>query len=296
MLQAIRRRIQREGVLRALKVTAVTLLPRVKAIDTAIAYQEFIKRHRRLPQRRLYFNDYLFQVRTSGALLAPEVRRTSDKYLVKEYVSDVIGTQFNVPTLKILHTRNEILSYDFPEKCCVKPTHSSGYVFLRHAGEPVPRKALCDWLAMDYYAETRIGCYKNLEPKVIVEPLLTFNGAAPADYKIFCWHGRPTVIQVDMDRQSVHRRALFTTAWEELPFTIQYPRSNEDTPRPSNLDAMLDAAAQLSRPFEFVRVDLYTDGTRFFVGELTHCPSGATKPFVPRSAEYEHSHLFFSPG
>ena len=52
-------------------------------------------------------------------------------------------------------------------------------------------------------------------------------------------------------------------------------------------------ARALSAPFSFVRIDLYTDGQRVLVGEITNCSANAGAPFLPRTAEQQASKLMF---
>jgi hypothetical protein len=133
-----------------------------------------------------------------------------------------------------------------------------------------------------------------LAPKIIVEPIL-FDDANLMDYKFFCYRGEPRLIQVDLDRATAHKRALFDTHWNALGYSIVYPTPSHPVPRPTNLTEMLDAAARLSADFDLIRVDLYTDGERFHVGELTNCPGSAIKQFVPPEAEEPASRLLFDP-
>jgi TupA-like ATPgrasp len=61
-----------------------------------------------------------------------------------------------------------------------------------------------------------------------------------------------------------------------MPFTIHYPRSRRNVEKPKNLERMLEVARLLSRHFNFVRVDLYSNGEECLVGGITNCPGGAS--------------------
>jgi hypothetical protein len=165
-------------------------------------------------------------------------------------------------------------------------------VILRRAGEPVDRERVKGWFAIDYYRLNREANYKGLHPKVIVEPLL-FGDSNVMDYKIFCWRGVPKMVQVDVDRYIDHRRKYFDAAWNELDFSLIYPRTDKLIERPANLDRMLDVAARLAAGFSFVRIDIYSDGASCLVGEITHCAEGAGGRFVPPQAEATASKLIF---
>ena len=47
-----------------------------------------------------------------------------------------------------------------------------------------------------------------------------------------------------------------------------------DFPRPHNLDKAIEYVEKLSKPFKFVRTDLYLCGDEIYFGELTFTPAG----------------------
>jgi hypothetical protein len=211
---------------------------------------------------------------------------------VQQFVKEQIGDEYNVPTIAVLRSAAEVDAFDFPADCCIKPTHASGQVILRRDGAPIDREQMKRWFAINYYRHGREWNYRALEPKVIVEPLI-FGSTNVEDFKIFCFNGEPRLIQVDIDRHVNHTRKFFDVNWNEQDFSIIYPRSAAEFPRPSTLEKMLAAARTLSAPFSFVRIDLYSDGEKVLVGEITNCSENAGGWFVPRSAERQASELMF---
>jgi len=267
-------------------------LPHTRFFDNLYHRILFLQRHRRLPKDQMLWNDVWFRIKTSGEIESPLRIYVSDKEHVKEYVRQTIGDRYNVPTIAVLRSPAEVDAYDFPADCCIKPTHASGQVILRKDGSPVDRERIKRWFGIDYYRFGREWNYKGLEPKVIVEPLI-FGGTNVEDFKIFCWKGEPRLIQVDIDRYINHTRKFFDVDWNEQDFSIIYPRSTADFPRPASLEKMLAAARKLSEPFSMVRIDLYSDGEQVLVGEVTNCSENAGGYFVPRSAEERASKLMF---
>ena len=268
-------------------------LPRNRVGDWLFHSLLFLKHHRRLPSRQRLWNDVLFHLKTSKEILDPLRVYVSDKEHLKEYVRSTVGERYNVPTLAILRSAAEIDSFDFPANCCIKPTHASSRVILRVDGEPVNRERIKKWLTFNYYHLGREINYRDLEPKVIVEPLI-FGRSNVDDFKIFCWHGVPKFIQQDFDRHTRHTRKIFDTDWNEQDFSIIYPRASAAAPRPATLEEMLSVARAISAPFSFVRVDLYTDNQSVLVGEITNCSANAGGFFLPRSAELRASARMFA--
>ena len=175
----------------------------------------------------------------------------------------------------------------------VKPAHLSGPV-LFHTGpyKAIDRDPLYKWLHKERYTTTREANYRYLRPKVVVEEFFSEDGVSvPKDYKLFCFHGVPKMIQVDDGRFHRHTRNFYDVRWKRLPVTYLYPAGPEDE-EPPLLEDMLSVASRLASEFSFVRVDLYASRTRVYVGELTFCPEGANAPFLPDAADIELAKLF----
>jgi hypothetical protein len=268
-------------------------LPRNRPGDWLYHLLLFLKHHHRLPSRRPLWNDVLFHLKTSREMLDPLRVYVSDKEHLKEYVRNTVGDKYNVPTLAVLRSAADIDSFDFPANCCIKPTHASSRVILRVDNAPVDRERIKRWLTFNYYHLGREINYRDLEPKVIVEPLI-FGRTNVEDFKIFCWHGVPKFVQQDFDRHTRHTRKIFDIDWNEQDFSIIYPRASAPAPRPATLQEMLNVARAISAPFSFVRVDLYTDDQSVLVGEITNCSANAGGFFLPRSAELHASERMFA--
>ena len=268
----------------ALDRALVRAFPHTRLGDRLFSLMEFIKFHNRLPSSAATYNDVLYRIKTTDEILDPLRVFVSDKEFVKLYVKAVVGDEYNVPTIDIIRSATALDAYVFPATCVIKPTHASGRVVFRRGGEPIDREELRSWFSFNYYRINREANYKLLEPKIIVEPLV-FGSSNVEDYKIFCVEGKPRLIQVDVDRHVAHKRKYLDADWRELDFSIKYPRTEKALPRPGNLSEMLSIAAELSKRFWFVRVDLYSDGSQALVGELTHCADGAGGKFIPAAAE-----------
>jgi hypothetical protein len=269
-----------------------SVLPRNRLGDNLYHRLLFLRKHRRAPGEQMLWNDVLYRLKTSTEIRDPLRVLVSDKEHVKQYIRDAVGDEFNVPTLAVLRSPGEVDAFDFPPRCCIKPTHASGHVILRRQGEPVDRSRIRGWFGLDYYRAGREVNYRGLQPKVIVEPLI-FDSTNVEDFKVFCWKGVPKLVQQDFDRYTRHTRKYFDVDWNEQDFSIIYPRSSAPSPRPGTLPIMLDVARRLSAPFSFIRIDLYTDARSVLVGEITNCSENAGGVFLPRSAEKRASKILF---
>lgn len=273
----------------------IKIMPRNRLGDVFFSFINFVIQHKRLPSKQLIFNDYLYRIKTTDEILNPLRVFVSDKEFVKVYIKSIIGERYNVPTIAILNTIEEVKRFDFPSQCCIKPTHASGKAILRKKGESIDLSEIEKWFFINYYDNGREANYKMLKPKVIVEPLI-FDKSDIQDYKFFCYNGKASIVQVDIDRHSNHKRKFLDTKWNELDFSILYPKTSSCIPKPENFDEMVEVAETLSQKFSFIRVDLYSNGTRLYVGELTNCHGNASEKFIPLSSELSASQLIFHYG
>lgn len=269
------------------------LLPENRFGDNVVALITFLRAHKRLPTDKLILNDFLYRIKTTDEIINPLRVFISDKEFVKIFVKAVVGDQYNVPTIKVLHTFEEVEKYAFPSDCCIKPTHLCGEVILRRNNSVVDYAKIDQWFKNSHYQVNREANYKTLKHKVIVEPLV-FGSDNPNDYKFLCFNGRPGLIQVDIDRYGDHTRNYYDPEWNKMPFTLISNSIRDVTiDRPKNFDQMLTVARDLSSHFNLVRIDLYSNGEECVVGEITNCHGNAWERFTPDSAELVASNMIF---
>ena len=74
--------------------------------------------------------------------------------------------------------------------------------------------------------------------------------------------------------------------WELMPFGKELPHNPDiKVEKPYAFEEMKKIAADLSKPFSYVRVDLYQVSGKVYFGELTFFPAGGAPDFVPK--EYD---------
>ena len=265
--------------------------------DREFGRRRFVRSHGRQPEphnpERL--SDYLYRIKTDGSLLDPLCQFVTDKEFAKLYIESVVGSSYLPETYRILRNAHDIEAF-VPNRvpCVVKPTHLSGAaLFHTHPNDIIDRSLLREWLSESYYRRTREANYRYLRPKIIVEEFLSEDGfSVPKDYKLFCFHGVPKLIQVVGGRLEGLTRNLYDTNWHRIPIHWHYPPAEEEDGRPESLEEMLEIASQLSSRFSFVRVDLYAISTNVRVGELTFCLGAANEVMLPPAADIELAKLF----
>lgn len=283
-LSRVWRRLRRRLILDLLRYPA-RWAPYTDRGDRLAHWLTFFRQHDRFPSRRMLFNDVLYRIKIGLELVRPERTFTSDKELVKHYVTGVAGTEHIVPTLAVLRTPEEVRAFDFPVPCVVKPTNGSGGVHFVTEDTPPDRETMIGYLSENYYYVHRERNYRALTPKLIVEPLL-FNGDAVNEYKIFCWNGEPRCVLFVTDRNREFSRRVLDTEWREFGVKLSpFGVTTAEPERPEELERMFELARKLSAPFTLVRVDFYVENGRILLGELTHLHSGANEKFKDLETE-----------
>ena len=269
------------------------LLPKNRLGDKIYSFINFIFKQGRFPTNKMLFNDVIYRLKTGDEILNPLRIFTQDKEYSKIYVKFMVGEEFCVPTIKIFKKYEDVADYNFPSECCIKPTHSSGRFILRTNDSKIDYNKIKKWFSENYYFRAREVQYRFLTPKVIVEPLL-FGDSNIRDYRFWCYKNKPKLIMVDCEPKhslQIKKRTFFDLKWNEQTFKLGY--NKETVPKPSNLEQMISIAEKLSSDFDFIRVDIFSNGTKCFVGEITHIHANASQKFIPTSDEKIVSKIIF---
>lgn len=202
--------------------------------------------------------------------------KIADKVEVRNFVSSRIGEQYLIPVIQVFNSVDDIEWSKLPNQFVLKCTHDSGTTVVCSNKEKLSIEEatylLKNRMAKNYYYLHREFCYKNIKPRVICEAFISADGTSvPIDYKFFCFHGVPKIIQVDTNRFTDHGRIMMYPDWSTAPFhsSIKYFKQDLKVDKPDNLEEMLDIAVKLSKDFKFIRVDLYSVNNKIYFGELT---------------------------
>jgi hypothetical protein len=230
----------------------------------------------------------------------------ADKARVKEIVSSKLGDEWVTPNLFLGEKLPARQDRNWPVPYVIKATHRCGaniFVTVADDGSGLvscrdedghdlfggPRheldwqsidKLTRRWLARPYGRSIGEWAYLEIEPRLIVEPIIG-NGAAPTDYKCMVFGGRVEFVQVIRNRFTGAVRSIYDRDWRLLPFTMLEPLCLEETPRPESLDEMMRAAEILAAGFPFARIDFYEIGGRPRFGEVTFYHQSGFGVFTP---------------
>lgn len=211
----------------------------------------------------------------------PEYVKMVDKYEAKKYVANIIGYEYIIPTLGIWNDFEEIDFENLPNQFVLKPTHTSGDIFIckdkSKINYKILKKQVNKWLKKNYYYVHREWPYKNVKPRIIAEQYMEDESGELMDYKIYAFNGKCDYVMVCFDRMKNETKFFYyNDKWElQKDFSKDGKKYGDEIKihKPIHLDKMFSLAKDLSKNIPFVRVDFYEVKEKIFFGELTFFPS-----------------------
>lgn len=268
-----------------------------------LALPKFIKKHQRWPRfiasHQATFEDYVFR-RMTGPF-TPYEELCVDKEeakIIASTLSPGIRAPLPISVLPLTPetTLEEVGVFLYPyvgKNLVAKPTHTSGgVVFLGTGDLPtiIQQTFVMHQLARrNYFLNEYEVQYMKLKPKIMVEECLpstvSFGKGGmryhpPPDFRFYASRGKVHFCQYDEGRFADHRQALFTVP-EHRQIIIRdlFPLPDLLPEKPAHWDKLIQTASELSKPFDFVRVDLYDLPEGVYFSEFTFTPNATLFPF-----------------
>ena len=219
----------------------------------------------------------------------PEYTRMVDKIEAKNYVANIIGEKYIIPTLAVYDRPENIDFNSLPNQFVLKTTHGGGgqavVICKDKSTFNIKRAIEVLSVAMDsdisrLYKEYP---YKDVPRRIIVEPYMSNDGRELEDYKIHNFNGVPRLILVCRNRFSgVMIDDFYSTQWELMDIHRPgHPTSKSPMTKPDQLDELLELARKLAGEIPFLRTDFYIINGNVFFGELTFYPASGLSKFEP---------------
>lgn len=194
----------------------------------------------------------------------PEYTKMVDKYLVKDYVANIIGDEYIIPTLGVYDNFHDINFEKLPNQFVLKCTHDSGSTIVCKNKKEINfsevKQKINRALKQNFFYQGREWPYKYVKPRIIIEKYMVDESREELkDYKFFCFNGKVRFFKVDFNRFIKHRANYYDTSLNLLPFgeEICPPDMDKKIDIPNNVNHMIDLAEILSKNTSFVRVDFY---------------------------------------
>ena len=224
-----------------------------------------------------------------------EYTQMVDKVAAKEYVANIIGNEYIIPTIGVWTSVDDIDFDKLPNQFVLKCTHDSGGIVIcpdkSKLNINVAKRKLKRGLKKNYYSQNREWPYKNVVPRIIGEQyMVDESGYELKDYKWFCFDGVPKALFIATDRGVEGEETkfdFFDADFNHLPITNGHPNANREILKPKGFDEMKRLAAKLSAGHPHIRVDFYDINGKIYFGELTFYHWSGTTPFEPIEWDYK---------
>lgn len=224
----------------------------------------------------------------------PQYSNLVDKYLVRDYVANIIGSCYLIPIIGTWCKFEDIDFNALPEQFVLKPNHTSGNVFIckdkNNMNYDSLNREVKKWLKRKYYWIHREWPYKHIKPRIICEKYLADElNDDLKDYKFMCFNGKVKCCFVCSNRSSSTglNIDIYDTDWNKMSFErVGHPNSQELIERPINYKKMIELSEKLSEDIPFIRVDFYEVNEKIYFGELTFFPGAGFEEFTPESYDY----------
>lgn len=232
----------------------------------------------------------------------PTYIKMVDKHLVKDYVANIIGNEYIIPTLGVWDDVDSIDFATLPNQFVLKCTHDSGGLVICKDKSKLDlvqvKKKIRKSLHTDFYLLAREWPYKNVQRKILAEQYMEDKETRELrDYKFFCFSGIPQFLFIATGRQSQSEPYFdfFDMDFNHLPFRHGHPNAPFPPRKPQNFELMKHLAEKLSQGLPHVRVDLYEINGKVYFGELTFFHHSGMVPFEPQEWDYKFGEMIELP-
>ncbi|MBR5665881.1 MAG: glycosyl transferase [Bacteroidales bacterium] len=208
----------------------------------------------------------------------PEYATMVDKVAVKEYVANIIGKEYVIPTLGVWDNPDEIDWNGLPDKFVLKTAHGGGGTSVlicddkSHFDKRDAIRKLNAHMKDNVYKKYREWPYKYVPHRVLAEQLLEkdCNYNDIPDFKFYCFDGKPKVVLMATNRFTSHNFNYYDMDFKQLPIhSAVGGKTDVNYECPTKFDEMIDVSRKLSQGFAHIRVDLYCINNKIYFGELT---------------------------
>lgn len=202
----------------------------------------------------------------------------SDKIRVRDYICKKVGDKYLVKLYQVRDHFHEIDFETLPKAFVIKTNHDSGTVIL------VKDKTKLNYFGAKKKIESALlrpfgwyngeWAYSFIIPKVFVEEFIEPNKLAPpADYKFYIIEGKMKFCHYISNRGFQTMEQTIDITGEDLK-TELYPsfKLSSTFEKPALWNEMIRVAEKVATGFKCVRVDLFFESGRIYVGEMTFWP------------------------
>lgn len=220
----------------------------------------------------------------------PDYPKYVDKYMVRNYIAEKIGNKYLISMIAVYENVEEIEWEKLPNKFVLKCTHGSHSNIIctdkNQLDIEKSKKMLNKWMLRSWYWFGREWPYKYVKPRIVCEEYLGEIAALPKDYKIMCFDGIPSIIQVHTKKINESPTIDFYDMNGNLLDIRKkgFPNSSIEKINMSEFAEMIRLSEILSVGIPYIRTDFYLINNKIYFGELTFYDSSGLIDFEPEES------------
>ena len=213
---------------------------------------------------------------------------------VREYLKKRGFCDKLIPIYGVFDKFDDIDFNKLPNQFVMKCSHACAFNFICKNKEeiniPELKKKFNKWLKTNYGKKTVELHYAPIKPQIIIEKFLEGeDGKLPTEYKIHVFNGKARSMYVVTSRGVDIRYNNYYIDWS--PFDGSqfngWKKTDYELKKPPHWNDMVEMAEILSKPFPFVRVDLYNIKGKIYFSEMTFTPAKGTLILDDDKCDYE---------
>lgn len=249
-------------------------------LNTSVTYRVKFKKKLNLKKPKT-LNEKILWLKFNTYWNNSLVKKCADKYEARDYVQSLGLGNLLCKTFGIYSCVDDVDWGNLPASFVLKLNVGCGRNLIVRDSSILnieeTKKKIKGWFKNDAWLGYSEMQYKDVPMVLIMEELLAGeNGSLPDDYKFYCMNGHAKYVMVCIGRDHGNHPKFFyyDRNWNLMPFT----KDALDNPKfkmkkPEGIDQAFKYAEILSKPFPFVRTDLYLINGKTYFGELTFTPS-----------------------
>lgn len=212
-----------------------------------------------------------------------------DKLEMKEWLEDVVGEGYTVPTLGVWEKPEDIDFDSLPEQFVLKWNHDSGSIVICKDKNKFDKidaiNKLRHGAQFNGFWYGREWPYLNVPPKVFAEPYMEDSTTHELrDFKVFTFNGDAKLLLIASERQKEGVDTKFDFYDMELNhIDMRNQHENAAIPPipPKSFPLMKELAERISKGFAHLRIDFYEVDGKVYIGELTLYHGSGLMTFAP---------------
>jgi hypothetical protein len=208
-----------------------------------------------------------------------------DKLNAKAYINSLnINGLFTAKLMKVLKNYSDITEFDLQKDCVIKASHGCGWNILNLKTQKNTVKSVVEKLKSynHVYSKSEIQ-YAYLMPRFFIEEIIDGTCGKADVYMIRCIYSKPVSFSIKtvnllQNTYNIKDNKVGDLIFQELAHDVKMS---------PQFDKMIEIAAFLGKPFEFVRIDFHLDENgNIYFSEFTFTPNGGSQVF-PLEIEME---------